>query len=239
MHARLRLDPRLSRYHAGELDCEEDLLYRRGLHIVLSQKRLQRGWAGIVVPVIAMTFEGYESTVVSVPPHLSSRVRQALRSHPPDRPLGPDDFEALRPIVLRDWPYAYVLNGDALWCTWETFRPRHNGVEQLARDDPSGADLRLQFDGEIFVIRGRFGEIASWAAIKLRSDDVWEIAVVTEPGYRGRGYAKRVVSAATEFILRNGRIPIYIHDRTNIPSARVCRAVGYQKYADIFFGEYR
>ncbi len=79
---------------------------------------------------------------------------------------------------------------------------------------------------------------AAWAAIKLKSDAVWEIAVVTEAQYRGRGYAKRVVSAATAHILDHGRVPLYIHDRTNRASAHVCRSLGYRVYAETYFCEY-
>ena len=98
--------------------------------------------------------------------------------------------------------------------------------------------VRRRFDGEIFVVSGTRGEIASWAAIKLKSPEVWEIAVVTEAAYRGRGYAKDVVSAATQFILGQGRLALYVHDRTNHASAKVCRSLGYVEYAEEFFCEY-
>ena len=87
-------------------------------------------------------------------------------------------------------------------------------------------------------MRGPRGRLLSWAAIKLKSDHVWEIAVATEADYRGRGYARDVVSAATRFALDNGRIAIYIHDRDNTTSAYVARAIGYQLYAEIVFAEY-
>lgn len=235
----LTLEPRLARYHVRELGCSEALLYEPGLHIVVTPLRLRPGWGGTVMPVLAMTFEGSESTIVSVPPNLVDQVKDVLRGYPAGRPLRPDDLESLRPLAERYWPYSYILNGDALYCARGMLRPFPGAAEHLSRRDPAGTFLRFQFDGEIFVIRGRFGEIASWAAIKLKSDDVWEIAVTTEPAYRGRGYAKRVVSAATEYILSQGRIALYIHDRANIPSARVCRALGYQKHASIFFAEYR
>jgi predicted GNAT family acetyltransferase len=72
----------------------------------------------------------------------------------------------------------------------------------------------------------------------LKSERVWELAVATEADYRGRGYARDVVAAATGFALEQGRMPIYIHDRDNSTSAYVARAVGYQLYAEIVLSEY-
>jgi predicted GNAT family acetyltransferase len=80
--------------------------------------------------------------------------------------------------------------------------------------------------------------LISWAALKLKSEHVWEIAVATEADYRGRGYARDVVSAASRFTLEHGRLPIYIHDRDNGTSAFVARAAGYQLYAEIVLSEY-
>jgi predicted GNAT family acetyltransferase len=98
--------------------------------------------------------------------------------------------------------------------------------------------LRTRFDGAIFGIRGPRGRLLSWAALKLKSDRVWEIAVATEADYRGRGYARDVVSAATRYALEQGRTPIYIHDRDNGSSAFVARATGFQLYAEIVLSEY-
>jgi predicted GNAT family acetyltransferase len=78
----------------------------------------------------------------------------------------------------------------------------------------------------------------AWAALKVKSGRIWEIAVATEPDYRGRGYARDVVSAASRFSLDQGRLPIYIHDRDNSTSAYVARAVGFQLYAEIVLSEY-
>ena len=46
------------------------------------------------------------------------------------------------------------------------------------------------------------------------------------------------VSAATAHILEQGRLALYVHDRTNQASARVCRSLGYVEYAEEFFSEY-
>ena len=143
-------------------------------------------------------------------------------------------------------PYIYSLSGHVLYCDPSTFRPFSAApsgparplAERLDPADRRAQELRRRFDGEIFVVNGARGEIASWAAIKLKHDEVWEIAVVTEAAYRGRGYAREVVSAATEYILLQGRLALYVHDRTNHASAKVCRSLGFVEYAEEFFCEY-
>jgi hypothetical protein len=52
------------------------------------------------------------------------------------------------------------------------------------------------------------------------------------------GLAKEVVSAATSHILEQGRLVLYVHDRTNLASAKVCRSLGYVEYAEEYFGKY-
>ena len=111
-------------------------------------------------------------------------------------------------------------------------------AEHIAEEDPGALHLRTRFDGAIFGVRGPHGRLISWAALKLKSQRVWEIAVATEADYRGRGYARDVVSAAARFTLDQGRLPIYIHDRDNGTSAFVARAAGFQLYAEIVLSEY-
>jgi predicted GNAT family acetyltransferase len=111
-------------------------------------------------------------------------------------------------------------------------------AEMLAENDTAALHLRTRFDGAIFGVRGPHGRLVSWAAIKLKSERVWELAVATESDYRGRGYARDVVAAAAAFTLDQGRLPIYIHDRDNGTSAFVARAVGFQLYCEIVLCEY-
>jgi len=75
-----------------------------------------------------------------------------------------------------------------------TFTPSNDvrRAEHIPEDDPAALHLRTRFDGPIFGIRGPHGRLVSWAALKLKSDHVWELAVATEADYRGRGYARDV-----------------------------------------------
>lgn len=227
---------RLDEFHARELGCDTGLLRRPGLHLLRSERRARPGWGGYTVPVFALSTP--RGGIVSCRAELFDAALDELASAPRERPLGEAQFDRLRRLARRAVPYAYSLSGSALYCDPAHFRPSGGLAERLPPGDGRGLDLRRRFDGEIFVVLGARDEIASWAAIKLKSEDVWEIAVVTEAPYRGRGYAKDVVSAATQHILDQGRLALYVHDRTNLASAKVCRSLGYVEYAEEFFCEY-
>lgn len=226
----------VDRFHAQELECDVETLLQPGVQVIASDRRSRPGWGGYTVPLLALST--VRGGVISCRRDLTRQVREELRHFLPDEPLGEVAFERLRRIVRRAVPYAYSLNGYTLYCDPEHFRPIESQAERLEATDQRGLGLRRRFDGEIFALRGARDEIASWAAIKLKSDQVGEIAVVTEVAYRGRGYAQQVVSTATEHILASGRHAVYVHDRTNRASARVCRTLGYVEYAEEFFCEY-
>jgi GNAT superfamily N-acetyltransferase len=160
-----------------------------------------------------------------------------------DRRLAYLDGPALRRLlraVRRLLPNAFTLGGDLRAADADSFvpSPMIQRAELIARDDPSALHLRTRFDGEVFGVRGPRNRVISWAALKLKSKAVWEIAVATEADYRGRGFARDVVSAAARYTLEQGKIPIYVHDRDNSTSAFVARAVGFHIYAEIVLGEY-
>ena len=228
--------PRLDAFHSHLLDVAIERLAEPGVHLVASERRARPNWGGYITPVFALTSRG--GGVISVRRDLLSMVRRELPETTLGRPLGENEFSRLRAISQRAVPYAYCLNGLVLYVDEARFKPAHLGAEHLRRSDPRGADLRKRFDGEIFVVRGLREQIVAWSAIKLKADDVWEIAVVTDQAYRGQGLAKRVVSAATAYIVENKRVPLYIHDRSNHASASVCRSLGFMEYAETFFCEY-
>jgi predicted GNAT family acetyltransferase len=149
-------------------------------------------------------------------------------------------FRRLWRAIQRCASNAFTLAGDFRAADTSTFTPSstEDRAEHIAEDDPAALHLRTRFDGAIFGVRGPHGRLVSWAALKLKSDRVWEIAVATEADYRGRGFARDVVSAAARFTLDMRRLPIYIHDRDNGTSAFIARAIGFQLYAEIVLSEY-
>ncbi|MEM7335471.1 MAG: GNAT family N-acetyltransferase [Chloroflexota bacterium] len=54
-----------------------------------------------------------------------------------------------------------------------------------------------------------------------------EIAVNTNPSYRRRGWGKSVVSSMVQYVLRNGREPIYAVSDQNSASIQLAESVGF------------
>lgn len=71
------------------------------------------------------------------------------------------------------------------------------------------------------------GEVAAGVGRKLHDRWGHELAVVTEAGHRGRGWAKRLISQAAERVLDDGAVPTYLHSPTNEASARTADACGF------------
>jgi len=68
---------------------------------------------------------------------------------------------------------------------------------------------------------------ASIAIVIWKTEGLAGYGLWTEDAYRGRGYARAVVSAATRFILEQGAAAIYEAYTTNIPSLRIPRRLGF------------
>jgi RimJ/RimL family protein N-acetyltransferase len=220
------------------LACPPALARQGGVHLLSASQRGLPTWHGFTMPLVALSFE--PGAVIACRPDLVERMRAELGSDMLRRHLDGPALRRLWRAVQRSVPNAFTLAGDFRAAHDATFipSPRMERAEHLHEDDPAALHLRTRFDGAIFGVRGPRGRLVSWAALKLKSDRVWEIAVATEADYRGRGYARDVVAAAARFTLDQGRLPTYIHDRENSTSAFVARAVGFQVYAEIVLSEY-
>ena len=228
----------LDGYAETVLACPPALARQGGVHLLSASQRGLPTWHGFTMPLVALSFE--PGAVIACRPDLVERMRAELGSDVLRRHLDGPALRRLWRAVQRSVPNAFTLLGDFRAAHDATFiaSPRMERAEHLHEDDSAALHLRTRFDGAIFGVRGPRGRLVSWAALKLKSDRVWEIAVATEADYRGRGYARDVVAAAARFTLDQGRLPTYIHDRDNSTSAFVARAVGFQVYAEIVLSEY-
>jgi GNAT superfamily N-acetyltransferase len=226
----------LDGYAEGTLTCPPSLARAGGVHLIAVRSRSLPGWHGYTLPIIGLSFS--TGAVLACRPDLVERLATEMGS---DRHLESLDAAALRRLlrsVRRLLPHAFTLGGDLRAADAESVIARPKLAELIPREDAAALHLRNRFDGEVFGVRGPRKRVISWAALKLKSDTVWEIAVATEADYRGRGYARDVVAAAARYALEQGKIPIYVHDRDNSTSAFVARAVGFHIYAEIVLGEY-
>jgi GNAT superfamily N-acetyltransferase len=228
----------LDRFVDSVYACPPELARRGGVHLQSVPGRGLPSWHGYTLPIVGLSFA--PGAVIACRPDLVERLRGELGSDAHQTYLDGPAFRRLWRAIQRCAPNSFTLAGDFRAADAVTFAPSAtiDRAEFVDAEDPAALHLRTRFDGAIFGVRGPRGRLISWAALKLKSDAVWEIAVATEADYRGRGYARDVVSAAARYTLESGRLPIYIHDRDNGTSGFVARATGFQLYAEIVFAEY-
>lgn len=98
--------------------------------------------------------------------------------------------------------------------------------EWIPSDDPVIPEWLHPFGGEALVVVEN-GRYIAGVGLKRHDDDVWEISVGTEEDARGRGFARRLVTTASQAIVDAGRTPTYLHDPANHASAKVAEASGF------------
>ncbi len=190
-----------------------------GIHVVGDPARLEPTWDGAVRPLQGVS-DG-AGTVLAVPPASVDQVRVAL-SAGLDRPglgdelgeilgVGPSSFGT--GVFRTSTHVADDLNDVGEW--FEVFDER---LPEWLR--PFNGPLLVAFDDDGTTPIAGIG-------IKIHDAHGQEIAVVTEEAARGRGLARRLVATAARRILSVGSAPTYLHERSNVASARVAEAVGF------------
>ena len=129
-----------------------------------------------------------------------------------------------------------------LYCTPETFRPCAGATTEPVRpDDVLWQEARQ--DEREFAEAGKTRHVDAAFAVYVgpvrastaRLIDQGRppfraVGIATEPPFRGRGYAKACVSAATAWALERELVPLYNTQAGNAASIAVARAVGYVEY---------
>ena len=188
-----------------------------GFQVVGSERRVEPGWNGQVRAVNGVATP--QGTVLSVPPDAVDEVAAAG-----------DDLatvaEQLAHILGR--PGAVFGSGIFRWSTDPT--PGDDPGAWLPTDDPRVPEWLHPFNGDVLVAfeAGDHGpEVAAGVGRKQHDRYGHEIAVVTEEGFRGRGYARELVTQAARRILDDGAVPVYLHAPDNLASARTADAAGF------------
>jgi GNAT superfamily N-acetyltransferase len=183
------------------------------LSVVGYPPRLEPGWDGAVHDVVGVA--GPAGAVVSVPPERAATVRASGAA-----------WHRLPNTLARavGRPDASVFIGTFRWCSAATDLP-DAGHWRLATDPalpgwlrPFGGRVLVVFDGDRY---------AAGVGLKRHNRYGVELAVGTEPAYRGRGLAARLCAQAARQILADGAVPIYLHDPANVGSARTGAAAGF------------
>lgn len=182
--------------------------------VATSASRVDPGWDGSVVPVVGL--DAVDRAVVSVPPDV-------LADAPPTRSL--DEVEAwLRAHLGRDRGFGRVVY------RWQS---SHDAIPELgvvgewcSSDDPGVPEWLRPFNGGVLVAR-RDGANAAGVGIKRHDDDGWELAVVTEPAFRGLGLGRALVAQAARWTIEQGAVPLYLHREDNVASAALAAGAGF------------
>ncbi len=184
--------------------------------VVGSAKRVEPGWDGAVHPFVGVATP--DGAVLSVPPDAVDAVR-ALgdRFAELDR-IGAGLGEALgRPgwvfgAGLFRWSVAPTASDDpGIW---------------VPTDDPRLPAWLRPFNGDVLVALVD-GVVVAGVGRKIHDAFGHELAVVTEEGHRGAGWARRLVTQAGRRVLADGAVPTYLHAPTNHASARTADASGF------------
>lgn len=85
--------------------------------------------------------------------------------------------------------------------------------------------------GRIFVII-EDEKIISQAVISDINFNGGNISVWTLEEYSGKGYGKSVTAAAVQWCVNNDILPVYLVDKSNIPSLSIAKSVGFEVLFD-------
>jgi GNAT superfamily N-acetyltransferase len=186
-------------------------------------------------------FRHHASLCLSVPPDSVQSVQTAVRAHTAESLFSEAGIRALLGSrierIIGPAYYGYVERAQ--------FRPApHPGVRALSRADQAGlqqlADAcemdAWEHSGITFDEPHIFGCFVDDRLVAAaRYQPAWEetahIGVVTHPAYRGHGYGRAVVSAATAKGLEGGFIVLYQTLVNNAASVALATGLGYQPYA--------
>lgn len=133
-----------------------------------------------------------------------------LNSRPQDYPL----VQAMFDIQTEEHLQTYVLDPNR-------FEPI---INVLVTQDSSVNGLPR------FTIKqddGRNRVMAASAGLNWISPHFGEISVTTSPNYRRRGWGRSVVAAMVNYLLQNGRTPLYVVSTHNEASIQLAERVGF------------
>ncbi len=189
-----------------------------GVRVVGDEDRLRPTWDGSVR--LLQGVGNGDGTVISVPPDHVSEVHGALSEGLEREGLG-NELGAI--LGLGD----AVFSG-GVFRTTSRVEPGIEPVGTWFEEHEAGLPEWLKpFNGPRLVAFDEDGAPIAGVGIKVHDSIGQELAVVTEEAARGKGLARRLVATAARRVLGEGGVPTYLHEHSNVASARVADAVGF------------
>ena len=187
----------------------------------------------------AWLFRRGSSFVISVPPDLVEEIEGEVQRQSPGTLTG-QDFVALLggrvDKVIGPAYQGYVEEAD--------FRPVASSARLLSSEDDNALrELAAVCDAQEWEHSAiqigqhpNFGIFAGSCLVAVSNYRMEAVAaampgVITHPGYRGQGYGKAVLSAATEHGLSQGFLMLYQTLVLNQPAVAAAASLGYKQYA--------
>ncbi len=225
---------RLKVGYAHLLDAPLSTFDRSGFMLIETDIRDEPEWASWIQPI--WLFSMGSTVICSVSPQYTAQAEVMLKGVLPGGLLDGSVLHKASSIIAdKEWVQCELFFYPLLHPPQTSF---HYIVEALQPGEEGAEKLLRNFDGGVYVIRNSTGQIASHAAVKNKGL-IREIAVGTQPYYRGQGMGRTVVAHAIREILAIGCVPTYWPDSLeNIASYALAQSIGFVKVAQMLFCAY-
>lgn len=114
-------------------------------------------------------------------------------------------------------------------CDKNTFIPQNNDqVEKICRGDERFI-LDDNFDSTMYCItdNNRMVSCSYYRQNRGVFENTCSMQVFSRPEYRERGYGKMTASAATQAVVKNNNLALWVCQVENIPSRKIAESLGY------------
>lgn len=238
----------LNKYAAGISGCEAGLFSKpTKTPIVFERRDVLKCPDGRPMPFIG--FDNGIAQVFCVHPALAKPLKKVIflstnwskyRLDLHDVAFFEDEY---LPLVQKIAPHNWskILH---MYSTGKAFRPakqRHK-VERNIIETSCSNDALWVKEAEFYITseikstdsRGKKRtineEVSIAEVMRMSGVDAAQISVGTHYQFRGQGMARSVVSAAVQYIIDTGRIPIYGVASENFGSIKLAESLGFQRY---------
>lgn len=197
-----------------------------GVHVVGHAARAEPSWDGTRRDFVGVATP--TGAVLSVPPALVAPLAAVVAAGiGTDTDLtDPAVSDALGPAVIEAYGRPGAFFGGALFRWSNAPTASDDPGVWLPTDDPRLPDWLRPFNGDVLVALVG-DQVAAGVGRKQHDAHGHELAVVTEEGFRGQGFAQRLVTQAARRVIADGAVPTYLHAADNVASARTAVASGF------------
>jgi GNAT superfamily N-acetyltransferase len=185
------------------------------LQIVGCELRDEPEWDGVVRLLLGV--ETPTGTIISVSPAAQSEVANLARG----------GMAALAASIGAVFDRGGETFGFGIFRYLDSLVDLEDLGEWVERDDPRLPGWLRPFNGGILIVCDEANHYMAGVGLKRHDEFGSEIAVGTEPEFRGRGLARRLVATAARRVLATGATVTYEHALDNDSSGAVASASGF------------